>query len=103
MSIREVNDTSFENDVLRSDRPVLVDFGAPWCGPCRRQEPLLEQLAAERGDVEIVKVDVEASPRTAQAYGVRGIPTLLLFRDGEPAARAVGLQSPRTLAALLED
>ncbi|MCB9597164.1 MAG: thioredoxin [Sandaracinaceae bacterium] len=102
MSLREVNDLSFDDEVLRADRPVLVDFGAVWCSPCRLQEPLLEKLAAERDDVVVVKVDVEDSPVTAQTYGVRAMPTLVLFRNGQPTARAVGLQHPGRLQALLD-
>lgn len=102
MKIREVNDLSFEEEVLRASRPVLVDFGAEWCGPCRRQEPVLEKLAEERTDLDVVYVDVEASPETARTYGVRGVPTLILFRDGQPAATRVGLQPPARLTEMLE-
>ncbi|MEZ4337175.1 MAG: thioredoxin domain-containing protein [Sandaracinaceae bacterium] len=102
MKTREVNDLSFDREVLRASRPVLVDFGAAWCGPCRRQEPLLEKLAAERTDVDVVYVDVEASPETARTYGVRGVPTLILFREGQPAATAVGLQHPSRLTEMIE-
>ncbi|MEM9189414.1 MAG: thioredoxin family protein [Myxococcota bacterium] len=93
---------SFDTEVLAAERPVLVDFGAQWCVPCRRQEPLLEKLASDRDDIEIVKVDIETSPITAKAYEVRGVPTLVLFRDGKPATRAVGLQHPSALAKMLD-
>jgi len=103
MKIREVNELSFDAEVLASNRPVLVDFGAAWCSPCRRMEPMLEALASEREDVDIVKVDIETSPSIAQTYGVRGVPTLLLFRGGQPSARAVGLQPPSALRSMLDD
>lgn len=102
MKIQEVNDLSFDQEVLEADGPVLVDFSATWCGPCRLQEPLLEKLAQERTDVRIVKVDIEDAPNAARTYGVRGVPTLVLFRAGEPAGRAVGLQHPSALQQLLD-
>lgn len=101
MRIEEINDLSFDEEVLQSERPVLVDFGADWCAPCRQQEPILEKLAAEREDVRFVRMNIDASPLTAMAYGVRGVPTVVLFRGGEPAQRGLGLQSPRHLKEML--
>lgn len=101
-SLRNVDDNNFEQEVLKSERPVLVDFGAAWCGPCRRLEPLLEKLATERDDVDIVQVDIDAAPNLAATYQVRGVPTLILFDGGEAKNRAVGLQPPAALNALLD-
>ena len=91
MSTVAVTDTSFEQDVLKSSKPVLVDFWAEWCGPCRQVAPALEQISNELADsVTIAKLDIEASPVTPSRYGVRGIPTMMLFKDGQMAAMKVG-------------
>jgi len=91
MSTVKVTDESFEQDVLKSDKPVLVDFWAEWCGPCKQIAPALEQIAQELGDkVTIAKVNIEDSPTTPSRYGVRGIPTLMLFKGGQMASMKVG-------------
>lgn len=85
-----VTDATFESAVLKSDKPVLVDFWAEWCGPCRMIGPSLEEIAAERNDVIIVKVNIDENPMTPSQYGVRSIPTMILFKNGEPYATKVG-------------
>jgi thioredoxin 1 len=88
--VRAVTDASFERDVLRAARPVVVDFWAPWCGPCKAVEPILTALAAEHDEVEFVRMDVDANPLTAARYGVLSLPTATLFAGGEPAAAVPG-------------
>ena len=93
-----VTEQSFEEEVLQSDVPVIVDFWAEWCGPCRAVSPILEQIAEERGDeLRVVKVNVDEEPELQQRYGILSIPTILLFKGGEPAAAAVGAQPKRML------
>jgi thioredoxin 1 len=85
-----VTEQSFDTEVLQSDKAVLVDFWAEWCGPCHAIAPVLDQIAAERSDLKVVKLNIDEEPSVAQRYGVMSIPTLILFKDGEPAAAAVG-------------
>jgi thioredoxin 1 len=90
---------AFDTEVLRATGPVVVDFWAEWCGPCRMVAPELEALAAGRPDLKVVKVDVEANPTVAAQYGIRGIPTVALFRDGRPVATSVGAKPRRAIEA----
>ncbi len=101
-TLGSVTDHSFESDVLKSDTPVLVDFWAEWCGPCRNLMPTLEAIALDyAGKVTILKLNVDESPQTASKYGVRGIPTLMLFKDAQPAATCVGALSKEKLSEFL--
>jgi thioredoxin 1 len=88
--VREITDASFEEDVLRCERPVVVDFWAPWCGPCKAVHPILEALAAETEKVEFVKLDIDENPRAASRYQVMSIPTVILFAEGEARETVVG-------------
>ncbi|HTK13646.1 MAG TPA: thioredoxin [Xanthobacteraceae bacterium] len=91
MSVQKVSDSSFESDVLKSETPVVVDFWAEWCGPCRMIGPALEEISGTLGDkVKIVKLNVDENPQTAAKYGIMSIPTLMLFKNGEMASRQVG-------------
>lgn len=93
-----VTDKSFKQDVLTAPKPVLVDFWAPWCGPCRTMAPVVDELAREyQGKVEFLKLDVDDNQETARAYGIQSIPTFLLFKAGQPVAKVVGLVSKKQL------
>lgn len=99
----DVNDTNFEEVVLKSDKPVLVDFWAEWCGPCRMLTPLVEELYTEyEGKAVVTKVDVDSSPETAAKFGIRNIPTILFFKNGEIVDKQVGAVPKSTLAAKLD-
>jgi thioredoxin 1 len=102
--IKNVSDVSFDADVLKSSQPVLVDYWAAWCGPCKMIAPMLEEVSAEyAGKVTIAKLNVDENPETAAKFGIRGIPTLMLFKDGQVAATKVGALSKSQLTAFLND
>ena len=101
--VKEVTDETFEADVLQSDKPVLVDFWAPWCGPCRMVAPIVESLAQTyEGKVDCRKVNVDEAAELANKFGIRSIPTLIVFKGGEAAERIVGAQPEEALASLLD-
>ena len=103
MATKTVTDQSFASDVLNSDKPVLVDFWAEWCGPCRMIAPALEEISNSHGEqVTIVKINIDENPDTPGKYGVRGIPTMLLFKNGEVAATKVGAAPRQQLQTWLE-
>lgn len=103
MATIKVNDENFENDVLKSGTPVLVDFWAEWCGPCKQIGPALEDLAAEMGDkITVAKVNIEEAPNTPSKYGVRSIPTLMIFKDGQQVATKVGAAEKSKLYSWVE-
>ena len=101
MAIQEIMSADFEEQVLKSEKPVLVDFNAAWCGPCRMLKPILEQVAAERPDVTVLGVDIDENMDLAEEYGVFSIPCLVLFKDGAEADRSVGLVPRERLLELL--
>jgi len=97
-----VTEQSFEVEVLQSEKPVIVDFWAEWCGPCHAVAPVLDRIVDERdGDLKLVKVNIDEQPALSQRYGVQSIPTMILFRDGEPAAAAIGAQPKPALERAL--
>jgi len=100
--VKEVSDNNFQAEVVESTKPVLVDFWAPWCGPCRIVAPHLEELAGERDDLSVVKLNVDDNPQTAATYQVMSIPTLLLFKNGQVAHQIVGALPKNRLLQELE-
>ena len=101
--VKEVNDASFEKDVLQSEQLVLVDFWAAWCAPCRMIAPTVEAVAEQyRGSASVVKLNVDENPSVSQRYGIKGIPTLILFRGGKEEERIVGATSKESLSRLIE-
>ena len=101
--VKEASDSSFEKDVLGSSKPVLVDFWAQWCTPCRMLAPTVEAVAQQYSDsANVVKLNVDDNPTTAQRYGIKGIPTLILFREGKEVERVVGATSKESITRMIE-
>ncbi len=101
--VSEVSDSSFEQDVLKSDKPVLVDFWAAWCAPCRMLAPTVEAVAEKyTGQAAVVKLNVDDNPSVSQKYGIKGIPTLILFKNGKEEERIVGATSKDAIARMLD-
>jgi thioredoxin 1 len=95
---REVSDSSFETDVLNSSKPVMVDFWAEWCGPCRKLSPILDDIASEHSEkIDVVKLNVDDNPATAAKYGITSIPAVYVFKDGEVAATSIGAKPKQVL------
>lgn len=101
MSAIHINQTNFQNEVMDSDKPVLLDFWAPWCGPCRMVVPIVEEIADERSDIKVGKVNVDEQPELARQFGVMSIPTLVVMRDGKVVRQAVGAQPKRQILDML--
>lgn len=103
-NVLEVSDTSFEEEVKKSSTPVLVDFWAPWCGPCRALAPVVDEIASEyQGKLKVVKLNTDDNIKTAQEYRISGIPSLLIFKNGAPVASVVGVQKKSNLTALIDE
>jgi thioredoxin 1 len=99
----EVTDATWESEVLKADKPVLVDFWAPWCGPCRMVAPIVDELSTEyEGKVKFVKLNTDDNVRTASAYGIRSIPTLLVFKGGQPVGQIIGFRPKSELKKKLD-
>lgn len=102
-NLTDVSDSSFERDVLQSNKPVLVDFWAPWCAPCRMLAPTMAAVAEKyTGAASVVKLNVDENPSTSQRYGIKGIPTLILFRNGKEEERVVGATSKEAISRMLD-
>ena len=102
IAVTNVTDANFQAEVIESDTPVLVDFCAPWCGPCRVVGPVLEEIASERDDLRIVKLNVDENQQTAAQFGVMSIPTMIIFKAGQPAKQIVGAFPKRKLLGEIE-
>ena len=102
MSVLHINNNNFEQEIIKSEKPVLVDFFASWCGPCKMLSPVIESFANEFPQYKVCKINVDEEPELAQKYGVMSIPTLIVIKDGEAASKAVGYRRKEQLLELLE-
>ena len=100
--VEHVNDSNFQNEVLNSSEPVLVDFWATWCRPCKMMAPAVEEVSENMDELKVVKMDVDQNPVTANMYGIQSIPTLILFKDGEPLGKLVGFRPANQIEAALK-
>lgn len=104
MSVMKITQATFDADVMKSDKPVLIDFWAPWCGPCKMLGPVIEEVSREAGEgVKIGKVNVDEEPELASAFGVSSIPTLVIMKNGKPVHSAVGLRSKSEIASMIRE
>lgn len=101
MSVTNINKNNFQNEVLDSEKPVLLDFWAPWCGPCRMVSPVVDEIAAERGDIKVGKVNVDEQPELAAQFGVMSIPTLVVIKGGRVVNQMVGARPKSQILAML--
>ena len=102
-NVGDVSDVTFEAEVLKSSIPVLVDFWAPWCGPCRAVAPVVDEIANEyKGRLKVLKLNTDENPKTAQSYRISGIPSLMVFKNGQPVEQVVGAVPKSTLASAIE-
>ena len=101
MDDRHINKSNFQNEVLNSEKPVLLDFWAPWCGPCRMVSPVVDEIASERGDIKVGKVNVDEQPELAAQFGVMSIPTLVVMKNGKLANKTVGAKPKAQILAML--
>ena len=102
-NVADVTDATFEQEVLKSSLPVLVDFWAPWCGPCRAVAPVVDEIATEfNGKLKVLKINTDENPKTAQSYRISGIPSLLVFKNGQPVEQVVGAVPKSTLTSAIQ-
>ena len=101
MKVMQITNQNFSDEVLRSDKPVLLDFWAPWCGPCRMVLPMIDEIAAERTDIKVGKVNVDEQPELAQRFGVMSIPTLLVLKNGKVTAKTIGARPKGDILSML--
>ena len=101
MSVININKNNFQNEVLDSGKPVLLDFWAPWCGPCRMVSPIVDEIAAERGDIKVGKVNVDEQPELAAQFGVMSIPTLVVMKEGKVVSHAMGARPKQQILSML--
>ncbi len=101
MSVIDINISNFHSEVMEADKPVLLDFWAPWCGPCRMVGPIVEEIAAERSDIKVCKVNVDEQPELANQFGVMSIPTLMVIKDGEVVSQSAGAKPRNAILAML--